>query len=100
MRTLFNKFKSARIVVPVLWKTRRIFLRLVPAIAILALAGYFLCPAAAQNYLTSTGSPSFSAPEPVELGFADASNGNLHLTIPLGTYSQRGTNQPQTIALE
>ncbi len=50
-----------------------------------------------QNYLTSTGQPSFSAPVPVELGFADASNGNLHLSIPLGSYQQRGGTQPVTL---
>jgi RHS repeat-associated protein len=53
-----------------------------------------------QSYQTSTGSPSFAAPEPVELGFVDASNGNLHLSIPLGSYSQRGASQPQAITFE
>ena len=56
--------------------------------------------AAAQNYLTSTGSPSFSAPEPVELGFVDTASGNLHLSIPLGSYPQRGAGQPEAITLE
>jgi RHS repeat-associated protein len=62
--------------------------------------GLFAYSTLGQNYLTSTGSPSFGAPEPVELGFVDASNGNLHLSIPLGSYPQRGTSQPQKIALE
>lgn len=57
-------------------------------------------PGYAQSYLTSTGSPNFAAPEPVELGSVDAANGNLHLSIPLGSYPQRGTNQPQAITLE
>jgi RHS repeat-associated protein len=60
----------------------------------------FAHSAAGQSYLTSTGAPSFAAPEPVELGFVDASNGNLHLSIPLGSYPQRGTSQPQAITLE
>jgi len=37
----------------------------------------------AQDYLTSTGAPSFAAPYPVEMGFVDAASGNLHLEIPL-----------------
>jgi RHS repeat-associated protein len=60
----------------------------------------FAMPATGQDYLTSTGTPTFSAPEPVELGAVDASNGNLHLSIPLGSYPQRGTSQPQTMTLE
>ena len=67
---------------------------------IMGLFGAGVDRAAGQSYLTSTGSPSFSAPEPVELGFIDASNGNLHLSIPLGSYPQRGTSQPQAITLE
>src|SRR6266849_4193149 len=52
---------------------------------------------AGQNYLTSTGTPAFAAPEPAEYGFVDASNGNLHLELPLGSYPQRGTNKPQVV---
>ncbi|HXJ44786.1 MAG TPA: hypothetical protein VNH18_36200, partial [Bryobacteraceae bacterium] len=55
--------------------------------------------ASAQNYLTSTGSPNFSAPEPVELGFADTANGNLHLAIHLGSYAQRGSSKPEEVNL-
>lgn len=43
----------------------------------------------AQSYLTSTGSPSFAAPYPAEMGTVDAASGNLHLEIPLGSFSQR-----------
>jgi RHS repeat-associated protein len=43
----------------------------------------------AQSYLTSTGSPSFAASYPVELGSVDAASGNLHLEIPLGSFPQR-----------
>jgi RHS repeat-associated protein len=47
----------------------------------------------AQSYSVAGGMPPFSAPEPVELGFADASNGNLHLEIPIGSFPQRPNNQ-------
>lgn len=46
----------------------------------------------AQSYLTSTGVPSFAEPYPAEMGTVDAASGNLHLEIPLGSYSQRGQN--------
>lgn len=36
----------------------------------------------AQTYLQQTGAPTFATVEPVELGFVDASNGNLHIEIP------------------
>ena len=52
--------------------------RLLLAIAFLFLGGI----SSAQNYLTSTGTPAFAAPEPAEYGFVDASNGNLHLELP------------------
>src|SRR6266446_8139303 len=44
----------------------------------------------AQNYLTSTGTSSFSTPYPVAMGTVDAASGNLHLEIPLGSFAQRG----------
>src|SRR5258708_13614954 len=50
-----------------------------------------------QNYLTRTGTPAFAAPEPAEFGFVDASNGNLDLELPIGSYPQRGTHRPATI---
>jgi RHS repeat-associated protein len=60
----------------------------------------FAHPVVGQSYSTSTGIPSFSTPQPVELGFVDASDGNLHLSIPLGSYQQRGASQPENITLE
>src|SRR2546425_1484098 len=48
----------------------------------------------AQDYFTSTGTPSFAAPEPAEMGMVDAASGNLHLEIPLGSFPQRGTSKP------
>ena len=53
----------------------------------------------AQSYSTATGIPSFTAPEPVEMGFADAANGRLHLTIHLGSYPQRGSGQSEEVNL-
>ena len=68
--------------------------------AALCLLALFAGSASGQDYLASTGEPSFSTPQPVGLGFADASNGNLHLSIPLGSsYPQRGSSQPVPIAL-
>jgi RHS repeat-associated protein len=53
----------------------------------------------AQSYSTATGVPSFAAPEPVEMGFADAANGRLHLTVHLGSYPQRGSGQAEEVSL-
>jgi hypothetical protein len=44
----------------------------------------------AQDYTDSTGIPSFSTTYPAEMGSVDASSGNLHLEIPLGSFPQRG----------
>lgn len=44
----------------------------------------------AQEYLHSTGFPSFSVIQPVAAGGIDLSNGNLHIEIPVGAYKQRG----------
>lgn len=60
----------------------------------------FAHPVVGQSYSTSTGIPSFSTPQPVEFGFVDASEGNLHLSIPLGSYQQRGSSQPENVTLE
>lgn len=46
--------------------------------------------ATAQSYLTQVGNPTFATPIPVELGYYDASTGDLHLQISLGSWSQRG----------
>ncbi len=52
-----------------------------------------------QSYLASTGQPKFAVPIPVEMGFTDASNGNLHIEIPLGSFPQRGSGQAVAVAL-
>ena len=55
-------------------------------------------PAKAQTYLQSVGVPSFATELPVENGFINAANGNLHLEIPLGSFPQR-SGAPDKIVL-
>lgn len=67
----------------------------------IAVLGVFLVLATSsfgQDYLTSTGSPTFTTSVPADLGFVNAANGNLHLEIPLGTFPQRG-KVPLTLSL-
>ncbi len=47
-------------------------------------------PASAQSYLDEPGIPSFTTSFPVEYGFINLANGNLHIEIPIATYPQRG----------
>jgi RHS repeat-associated protein len=47
----------------------------------------------AQNYLYDTGSPTFSAQIPIENGFINVNNGDIHIEIPLATHQQRGRLQ-------
>jgi RHS repeat-associated protein len=56
----------------------------------------FLClslsdSAFAQDYVYATGNPSFGVNVPVENGFINVTNGNLHLEFPLATHKQRGS---------
>jgi RHS repeat-associated protein len=46
--------------------------------------------AAQSSYLNAAGNPSFSVNFPVENGFINLANGNLHLEFPLATHKQRG----------
>ena len=46
--------------------------------------------AVGQGYLTASGNPSFAVNIPVENGFINVSNGNLHMEFPLATHTQRG----------
>jgi RHS repeat-associated protein len=43
----------------------------------------------AQTYAQSVGVPSFSASSPIESGFVNLANGNLHLEIPLASVGER-----------
>ncbi|MFP5236004.1 MAG: RHS repeat-associated core domain-containing protein [Acidobacteriota bacterium] len=45
----------------------------------------------AQDYLYSTGSPTWGMQIPVENGFINVNNGNIHFEISLATHQQRGT---------
>lgn len=49
-------------------------------------------PAQAQ-YTTAVGTPTFTTAIPVEMGFVNAANGNLHIEIPLASFPQRGSLQ-------
>lgn len=45
---------------------------------------------AQTTYLNATGTPTFLTSAKVENGFVNLANGNLHLEIPLGRFTQRG----------
>lgn len=81
-------------------QSARVYRQFLFSFAMLIILVVFSEPAFGQDYLTSTGMPSFGTPDPVALGSVDASEGNLHLSIPLGSYPQRGTSQPEPITLE
>lgn len=51
------------------------------------------------NYLWQLGTPSAATTQPVELGYVNLGNGNLHLEIPLGTFPQKGNSAPLSFAL-
>ncbi len=57
-------------------------------LAVLALAA--VKPVCAQDYSLQTGSPTFTTQLPVEMGFLNVANGNLHLSEPLAAFPQRG----------
>jgi RHS repeat-associated protein len=59
-------------------------------IALASVFGLSATPTRAQTYLQNVGIPTFARPLPVENGFINAANGQLHLEIPLGSYPQRG----------
>jgi hypothetical protein len=56
--------------------------------------------AAAQDYVYATGNPNFGVNYPVPGGYINVTNGNVHVTIPLGTFKQRGNLPPIKINLE
>src|ERR1700758_1944 len=72
-------------------------LRIAVALLVAATSSTFN-PANGQSYLTQIGIPPFATILPVEKGFIDASNGNLHLEVPLGSFPQRGS-RPYVAAL-
>lgn len=64
---------------------------LITGIHFLALALVAGLPVAAQNYLYSTGNPVWGINIPIENGFINVANGNLHMEIPIGSQPQRGS---------
>ena len=56
---------------------------------VLAFALSLASTSPAQTYLNATGIPTFATASKVESGLLDLSNGNLHLEIPLASFSQR-----------
>ena len=59
--------------------------------AVLIFVSLFSSSLAAQNnYLEQLGPPPMGAIVPVELGYINLTNGNLHLEVPLGGFRQRG----------
>lgn len=72
---------------------RKIFFRffLKQAVSALLLSIPFLTGSApAQTYLDNAGNPTFTTAYPVEGGFINIANGNLHIEIPVASYPQRG----------
>jgi RHS repeat-associated protein len=67
--------------------------RFVPvALALLLLLGAASAKAQ-QSPLQAVGVPPFNPVVPVENGFVNPANGDLHLEIPLGTWAERGGKQ-------
>jgi RHS repeat-associated protein len=67
---------------------------------ILCAAVLFPFLAEAQDYLYATGSPTFGVNYPISNGYINVTNGNAHITIPLGSFQQRGGLPPIQISLE
>jgi YD repeat-containing protein len=59
---------------------------------LLALCCLWPSASRAQAYLTQIGNTPFSTRTPVEMGYHDASTGNLHIEVPLGTWPARGSH--------
>jgi RHS repeat-associated protein len=64
--------------------------RLISAFAVLLLFSTSAVLANAQ-YTTAAGTPTFTTAIPVEMGFTNVANGNLHIEIPLASFPQRGS---------
>ena len=56
--------------------------RFFPILTILAVAFSGAGVRAQSNYLLQAGSPTFARKVPVQLGYANLANGNLHLEVP------------------
>jgi|GEM_PF-5613319 len=61
--------------------------------------GSFVGVASGQTgYLYGVGSPTFTTPSPVEMGFVNLANGDFHIEIPILSLPQRGA-MPYTAKL-
>ncbi len=68
--------------------------------AVLFTSSLTCASAKAQDYVYATGNPNFGVNDPIPGGYINVTNGNVHVTIPLGTFKQRGTLPPIKINLE
>src|SRR5579871_3643472 len=74
--------------------SRTLCFRVAASLRIICIAlvmAFVTSPEASAQYTTSTGTPTFTTALPVEMGFTNVSNGNLHLEIPIGSFAQRGS---------
>jgi len=60
------------------------------SVQLMALAICSSLTASAQNYLYGTGNPIWGINIPIENGFVNVANGNVHMEIPIGSEPQRG----------
>ena len=60
-----------------------------PVLAVL-LAAFGSARVLAQDYVYATGNPNFGVNYPIPGGYINVTNGNVHITIPLGKFKQRG----------
>ena len=67
---------------------------------VVSLLGFLSCSIQAQDYVYATGNPNFGVNYPIPDGYINVTNGNAHVTIPLGTFQQRGRLSPIKINLE
>lgn len=72
------------------WQVSSRQVRLFAGFGLVLFIGASAITAKAQTYLQNVGVPPFTTKVPVENGFINAANGNLHLEIPLGSFPQRG----------
>jgi len=71
--------------------SRSFVVRVCSLVLFLTGAIVFSKSAGAQAYLTQIGVPTFTTALPVEQGFLNAANGNLHLQIEFGSFPERGS---------
>lgn len=68
-------------------------------VALACLFGPNVSVGRAQTYLENVGVPNFTTQLPVEHGWVDASNGRLHLEIPLGSLPQRAGKSDNVVLM-